>query len=46
MLKMKTAKLFKDCLKKSLANINSWNTESKYQQNKIKLLLKDIRESF
>jgi len=34
--------LFKKCLKKSLNNITSWNTESKYQQKKIKSLLSDL----
>jgi len=36
--------LFIDCLKKSLKNITSWNTDSEYQQNKIKLLLKDVKK--
>ena len=36
--------LFKDCLKSSLKNITSWNTESEYQLKKIKLLLKDIKK--
>ena len=36
------SELFKDCVKKSLKNITSWNTDSEYQQNKIKLLLKDV----
>jgi hypothetical protein len=36
--------LFKDCLKNSLKNITSWNTESEYQLKKIKLLLKDIKK--
>ena len=36
--------LFKDCVKKSLTNITSWNTDSKYQQNKIKSLLKDVKK--
>jgi hypothetical protein len=40
----KDVELFKDCVKKSLTNITSWNTDSKYQQNKIKLLLKNIRK--
>ncbi len=35
--------LFKDCVKSSLKNITSWNTESEYQLKKIKLLLKDIK---
>jgi hypothetical protein len=40
----KDAELFIDCVKKSLTNINSWNTDSEYQQNKIKSLLKNIRK--
>ena len=36
--------LFKDCVKSSLKNITSWNTESEYQLKKIKLLLKDIKK--
>ena len=36
--------LFKNCVKNSVKNITSWNTESEYQQNKIKLLLKDVRK--
>ena len=39
----KDAELFIDCVKKSLTNITSWNTDSEYQQNKIKSLLKNIR---
>jgi hypothetical protein len=39
----KDAKLFTDCVKKSLTNITSWNTDSEYQQKKIKSLLKNIR---
>ena len=35
--------LFKDCLKKSIKNITSWNTESKYQIKKIKSLLNDLK---
>ena len=42
-VKEKDAKLFIDCVKKSLTNITSWNTDSEYQQNKIKSLLKNIR---
>jgi len=34
--------LFKDCLKKSIKNITSWNTESEYQIKKIKSLLNDL----
>ncbi|MDB0053996.1 hypothetical protein N9E98_01240 [Candidatus Pelagibacter sp.] len=36
--------LFKDCVKKSLTNITSWNTDSEYQQNKIKSLLKNVKK--
>ena len=36
--------LFKDCLKKSIKNITSWNTESKYQIKKIKSLLNDLNQ--
>ncbi len=36
--------LFIDCVKSSLKNITSWNTESEYQLKKIKLLLKDIKK--
>jgi hypothetical protein len=34
--------LFKNCLKKSLSNITSWNTKSEYQLKKIKSLLSDL----
>jgi len=36
--------LFLKCLKKSLKNITSWNTDSKYQQKKIKSLFKDLNK--
>ena len=36
--------LFKDCLKKSIKNITSWNTESEYQIKKIKSLLEDLNK--
>ncbi len=36
--------LFKDCVKSSLKNITSWNTESEFQLKKIKLLLQDIKK--
>ena len=38
------SKLFINCVKKSLTNITSWNTESEYQQNKIRSLLKDVKK--
>jgi len=36
--------LFKVCLKKSIKNITSWNTDSEFQQRKIKSLLNDINK--
>jgi hypothetical protein len=36
--------LFLDCLKKSIKNITSWNTESEYQIKKIKFLLSDLNK--
>ena len=36
------SKLFKDCLKKSLKNVTSWNTNSEYQKKKIITLLDDL----
>jgi len=36
--------LFKDCLKRSIKNITSWNTESEYQIKKIKSLLRDLNK--
>ncbi len=43
-VKKKESALFIDCLKKSLTNITSWNTDSEYQQIKIKNLLKDLKK--
>ena len=43
-VKKKDSVLFIDCLKKSLTNITSWNTDSEYQQIKIKNLLKDVKK--
>ena len=40
----KDGELFIDCIKKSLTNITSWNTDSEYQQKKIKSLLKNIKK--
>ena len=40
----KDISLFKECVKNSLKNITSWNTESDYQLKKIKLLLKDVKK--
>ncbi len=41
-VKTENSDLFKDCLKKSIKNITSWNTESEYQKKKIKSLLSDL----
>ena len=43
-VKIEDSALFKDCVKKSLKNITSWNTDSEFQQNKISLLLKDVKK--
>jgi hypothetical protein len=40
----KDSDLFKDCVRNSIKNITSWNTESNYQLDKIKNLLKDVRK--
>ena len=36
--------LFKICLKKSIKNITSWNTDSEFQQKKIQSLLNDLNK--
>ncbi len=41
-VKKEDSALFTKYLKKSIKNITSWNTDSKYQQKKIKFLLKDL----
>ncbi len=43
-VRKKDSVLFIDCLKKSLTNITTWNTDSEYQQIKIKNLLKDLKK--
>ncbi len=43
-VKNEESKVFLKCLKNSINNINSWNTESIFQQNKIKDLKKDIEK--
>ena len=40
----KDSSLFKDCVRNSVKNITSWNTESEYQLIKIKNLLKDVKK--
>ena len=43
-VKLDDSELFKTCLKKSIKNVTSWNTESKYQQKKINSLLNDLNK--
>ncbi len=43
-VKKEDLELFKKCLKKSLNNITSWNTNSEYQLNKINSLLSDLNK--
>ena len=43
-VKKEESELFKDCVKRSLKNITNWNTDSKYQQKKIKSLLKNVEQ--
>ena len=43
-VKKEDGDLFIECVKKSLINITSWNTDSEYQSNKIKNLLKDLEK--
>ena len=40
----KDSDLFKSCVRNSVKNINSWNTESEYQLKKIKSLLSNIKK--
>ena len=42
-VKIHESEMFKNCLRESIRNITSWNTESEYQKNKIKNLLRDLR---
>ena len=43
-VEIKDSNLFKDCVRNSVKNITSWNTESEYQIKKIKSLLTDVRK--
>ena len=36
---------FLTCLKKSIKNVENWNTESEFQKNKIKKLFEDLRKT-
>jgi len=42
-VKKEDSNLFIKCLKKSINNIVSWNTDNEYQKNKIKNLLRDLK---
>ena len=43
-IKSEDAKIFKNCLKKSLKNVTSWSTESEFQKNKITTLISDLNK--
>ena len=43
-VKTEDSDLFKLCLKRSVKNITSWNTDSNYQQKKIQSLLNDLKK--
>ena len=43
-IRAEDSKLFKNCVRNSIKNITSWNTESEYQQKKIKSLLNDVKK--
>ncbi len=42
-VKTKDSDLFKTCVRNSIKNITSWNTQSEYQLKKINHLLKDVK---
>ncbi len=43
-IKNEDFKLFVNCLKKSIKNVTSWNTESEFQKKKIKQLIIDLNK--
>ena len=43
-VKLQDRELFKKCIRNSIKNITSWNTESEYQLKKIKNLHKDLKK--
>jgi len=43
-VKKEEFEVFVDCLKKSLKNITSWNTDSEFQKKKIKQLILDLNK--
>ena len=42
-VKNQESELFKNCVRNSIKNVTSWNTESKFQQKKINSLLKGLK---
>ncbi len=43
-VKTQDSDLFKTCVRNSIKNITSWNTESEFQLKKINFLLKDVKK--
>jgi hypothetical protein len=43
-VKKNEADVFKSCLNKSIKNVTSWNTDSEFQQKKIKELISDLNK--
>ena len=43
-IKSEDAKIFTNCLKKSLKNVTSWSTQSEFQKNKITTLISDLNK--
>ncbi len=43
-VKNQESELFKNCVRNSMKNVTSWNTESKFQQKKINSLLKGLKK--
>ncbi len=41
---LKEINIFKNCLKNSIRNITSWNTEDEYQKNRIYSLFNDVKK--
>ena len=44
LVEKKDSDLFKTCLKKSIKNVTSWNTDSEFQQKKIQSLFNDLNK--
>jgi len=43
-VKKQESELFKNCVRNSIKNVTSWNTESKFQQKKINSLLESLKK--